>query len=68
MSSGYEVQIPDTPGLRRTYEEIDWLIKQGLAPEDDWWIDMHSGTEGHTSFFFRDKDQALLFKLTRGGA
>lgn len=63
----YEVQIPDPGDLRRTYDEIDWLTEQGLMSHRDWSIDMHGGSAGYTSFFFKSLDNALMFKLTRGG-
>ena len=64
----HEVKIPDNGSLLRTYEEIDWLKSEKLEPHIDWDIDMHGGEGGFTSFFFKDKDHAMLFKLTRGGA
>lgn len=62
----YEVKIgwqADPFGLKA----ITWLREQKIQVFRDYEIDMHGGQADHTSFWFKDRDKALIVKLTLGG-
>lgn len=63
------VKINDNPDLTQTYKVIAWLCENypnGLGKKYD--VDMLGGQEGYSLFFFKNLNDALLCKLTNGGA
>lgn len=66
----YPVKIMDgTDNLVHTYSAMAWLSREhNLRAERDYAIDMHGGRLGYTTFSFKDKDKALITKLTLGGS